>query len=207
MGIDVYFEADERRTDESLASAFETAGAILVGRDAAGIEDEEWSAASQDAEPIGGRQCRRHSRGLAATRRRKRAIDAWLFAGTAIEAKQALHTTCIRWRRGPGGSPGAILTTKERHESKHLGRCRDTGAAMSVSGCAIDPAIQQRAAAFAIGGTAVAPDQVGISNQTLTPDTPGYVSRWHASVPSGEYDCSAVLGESGLLVQTVCVKK
>ncbi len=43
MGIDVYFEADERLTDECLASAFEATGATLTGRDAAGIEDEEWS--------------------------------------------------------------------------------------------------------------------------------------------------------------------
>ena len=43
MGIDVYFEADERLTDESLASALEAAGAILAGRDAVGVEEEEWS--------------------------------------------------------------------------------------------------------------------------------------------------------------------
>ena len=79
-------------------------------------------------------------------------------------------------------------------------------AAVSISGCALDPAIQQRATAFAIGGTAVSPDQIRISNQTAAFESSVVVHRWHASAPNGEYDCSAVQGEQ-LLVQPVCVKK
>ena len=79
-------------------------------------------------------------------------------------------------------------------------------AAASISGCAIDPAIQQRATAFAIGGTAVSPDQITISNQTSTLEASGVVQHWHASAPTGEYDCSGVQGEQ-LVVQPVCVKK
>lgn len=79
-------------------------------------------------------------------------------------------------------------------------------AAASISGCALDPAIQQRATAFAIGGTAVSPDQIRISNQTAALESSVVVHRWHASAPIGEYDCSAVQGEQ-LLVQPTCVKK
>ncbi len=43
MGIDVWFESDERLTESGLASAFETAGAVLIGRDAGAIENEEWA--------------------------------------------------------------------------------------------------------------------------------------------------------------------
>ena len=79
-------------------------------------------------------------------------------------------------------------------------------AAASISGCALDPAIPQRATAFAIGGTAVSPDQIRISNQTAAVESSVVVHRWHASAPNGEYDCSAVQSEQ-LLVQPVCVKK
>ena len=79
-------------------------------------------------------------------------------------------------------------------------------AAASISGCAVDPAIQQRATAFAIGGTSVAPDQIRISNQTAAVESNVVVQRWHASAPSGEFDCSAVQGDN-LMVQPVCVKK
>jgi hypothetical protein len=79
--------------------------------------------------------------------------------------------------------------------------------AVGLSGClALDPAIHQRATAFAIGGTAVAPDQVRISNQTASAEVSGVVHRWHASLPNGEFDCSGVQNEQ-LLVQPVCVKK
>lgn len=43
MGIDVWFEADDRLTEQGLASALEAAGAVLIGRDAEAIEEEEWS--------------------------------------------------------------------------------------------------------------------------------------------------------------------
>jgi hypothetical protein len=43
VGIDVWFEADDRLTEQGLASALEAAGAVLVGRDAEAIEEEEWS--------------------------------------------------------------------------------------------------------------------------------------------------------------------
>ena len=76
----------------------------------------------------------------------------------------------------------------------------------SISGCAVDPAIEQRATAFAIGGTAVAPDEVRISNQTAAVESGVVVQRWHASAPGGEYDCSAVQAEQ-LVAQPVCVKK
>ena len=79
-------------------------------------------------------------------------------------------------------------------------------AAVSISGCAMDPAIQQRATAFAIGGTAVAPDQIRISNQTAAVESSVVIHRWHASAPGGEYDCSGVQSER-LVVQPVCVKK
>ncbi len=78
--------------------------------------------------------------------------------------------------------------------------------AASMSGCALDPAVPQRATAFAIGGTAVSPDQIRISNQTASVESSVVVHRWHASAPIGEYDCSAVQGEQ-VLVQPVCVKK
>jgi hypothetical protein len=76
----------------------------------------------------------------------------------------------------------------------------------AVSGCALDPAIQQRATAFAIGGTAVAPEQVRISNPSAAVEASVVVHRWHASVLDGEYECSGVQSEQ-LLVQPVCVKK
>ena len=79
-------------------------------------------------------------------------------------------------------------------------------AATSISGCALDPAIQQRATAFSIGGTAVSPDQIRISNQTAAVESSVVVHRWHASASTGEYDCSGIRGEQ-LLVQPVCVKK
>jgi hypothetical protein len=79
-------------------------------------------------------------------------------------------------------------------------------ATATISGCALDPAVQQRATAFAIGGTAVSPDQITISGQTAAVEAAVVVHRWHASAPTGEYDCSAVQGEH-LLVQPVCVKK
>ena len=79
-------------------------------------------------------------------------------------------------------------------------------AAASISGCAVDPAIEQRATAFAIGGTAVAPDAVRISNQTAAVESGVVIQRWHASAPGGEYDCSAVQAEQ-LVAQPVCVKK
>jgi hypothetical protein len=78
--------------------------------------------------------------------------------------------------------------------------------AASISGCAVDPAIQQRATAFAIGGTAVSPDQIRISNPTAAVESSVVVHHWHASAPDGEYDCSAVQGEQ-VLVQPVCVKR
>ena len=78
--------------------------------------------------------------------------------------------------------------------------------AASISGCAVDPAIEQRATAFAIGGTSVAPDEVRISNQTAAVESGVVVQRWHASAPGGEYDCSAVQAEQ-LVAQPVCVKK
>ena len=78
--------------------------------------------------------------------------------------------------------------------------------AASISGCAVDPAIEQRATAFAIGGTAVAPDAVRISNQTAAVESGVVIQRWHASAPGGEYDCSAVQAEQ-LVAQPVCVKK
>jgi hypothetical protein len=78
--------------------------------------------------------------------------------------------------------------------------------AAAISGCAVDPAIEQRATAFAIGGTSVAPDAVRISNQTAAVESGVVVQRWHASAPGGEYDCSAVQAEQ-LVAQPVCVKK
>ena len=78
--------------------------------------------------------------------------------------------------------------------------------AASISGCALDPVAAQRATAFAIGGTAVAPDQIRISNPTSAPGSPGMVFHWHASAPVGEYECSAVQGDH-LLQQPVCVKQ
>jgi hypothetical protein len=78
--------------------------------------------------------------------------------------------------------------------------------AASISGCAVDPAIEQRATAFAIGGTSVAPNEVRISNQTAAVETGVVVQRWHASAPGGDYDCSAVQAEQ-LVAQPVCVKK
>ena len=78
--------------------------------------------------------------------------------------------------------------------------------AASISGCAVDPAIEQRATAFAIGGTSVAPDEVRISNQTAAVESGVVVQRWHASAPGGEYDCSTVQAEQ-LVAQPVCVKK
>jgi len=77
--------------------------------------------------------------------------------------------------------------------------------AASISGCAVDPAIEQRATAFAMGGTSVAPDAVRISNQTAAIESGVVVQHWHASTPNGEYDCSAVQGE-GLMAQPVCVR-
>ena len=78
--------------------------------------------------------------------------------------------------------------------------------AASISGCALDPAIEQRATAFAIGGTSVAPEQVRISGQTVAVESGVPVQRWHASTPGGEYDCSAVQAEQ-LAAQPVCVRK
>lgn len=78
--------------------------------------------------------------------------------------------------------------------------------AASFSGCAVDPAIEQRATVFAIGGTSVAPDEVGISNQTAAVESGVVVQRWHASAPGAEYDCSAVQAER-LVAQPVCIKK
>ncbi len=78
--------------------------------------------------------------------------------------------------------------------------------AASISGCAVDPVAAQRATAFAIGGTAVAPDQIRISNSTSAPGSPAMVYHWHASAPAGEYECSAVQGEQ-VLEQPVCVKQ
>lgn len=75
-----------------------------------------------------------------------------------------------------------------------------------ISGCAVDPAMEQRATAFAIGGTSVAPAEVRISNQTADVESGVVVQRWHASAPSGEYDCSAIQAER-LVAQPVCVKK
>ena len=78
--------------------------------------------------------------------------------------------------------------------------------AASIAGCAVDPAIEQRATAFAIGGTSVAPAEVKISNQTAAVESGVVVQRWHASAAGGEYDCSAVQAEQ-LVAQPVCVKK
>lgn len=49
MGIDVWFEADERLTEKGLASALETAGAVLIGRDADAIKKEEWSGRFEES--------------------------------------------------------------------------------------------------------------------------------------------------------------
>jgi hypothetical protein len=80
-------------------------------------------------------------------------------------------------------------------------------AAASISGCATSPTAQQRATAFAIGGTAVAPEEIKISDKEVPFMSLGKpVVRWHASTPTGEYDCSGV--QSGeLLLQPVCAKK
>ncbi len=80
-------------------------------------------------------------------------------------------------------------------------------AAATICGCAVaDPATEQRSTAIAIGGNAVAPEQINISNQTYTTEKNILIQHWHASAPIGEYDCTAVQGEKWL-EQTVCVKK
>jgi len=78
--------------------------------------------------------------------------------------------------------------------------------AASFSGCAVDPALEQRATAFAIGTPSVAPDEVRISHQTAAVESGVVVQRWHASASGAEYDCSAVQAER-LMAQPVCVKK
>jgi hypothetical protein len=53
----------------------------------------------------------------------------------------------------------------------------------------------------------VAPEEIRTSNEKADLVSLGRpVVRWHASTPTGEYDCSAVQSEQ-LLVQPVCVKK
>jgi hypothetical protein len=79
-------------------------------------------------------------------------------------------------------------------------------AAASMSGCAVDQSIPQRATAIAVGGNAVAPVQVKISDERTVLESFGQSFHWHASAPNGEFDCSAISGE-GVLIQTVCVKK
>ena len=79
-------------------------------------------------------------------------------------------------------------------------------AAASLSACALDPAIPQRATAIAVGGNAVAPAQVTISEERTAVESGRQNVYWHASAPNGEFDCSGLLGD-GLLQQTVCVKK
>jgi hypothetical protein len=84
-------------------------------------------------------------------------------------------------------------------------------AAASMTGCTTYAqwlAIElPRATAIAIGGNAVAPEQVKIS------DDPGVVDRsgalhWHASAPNGEFDCSGIpIQTLGVVSETVCVKK
>jgi hypothetical protein len=110
------------------------------------------------------------------------------------------------------GSANRVIVRRDPHDmgedmkTSTLAISSILAAAASISGCAVDIATQQRATAFAIGGTAVSPDQIRISNQLAAVESSGVVHRWHASAPNGEYDCSAVQGEQ-LLVQPVCVKK
>jgi len=95
---------------------------------------------------------------------------------------------------------------ERRHESKHLASTATLTAATLISGCAVDPAIEQRATVFAVGGPAVAPEEVRIFNQTAASESAVAVQRRHATTPGGEYDCSAVQGTQ-LVAQPVCVKK
>jgi hypothetical protein len=81
-------------------------------------------------------------------------------------------------------------------------------AAASMTGCSTAQVMAefqpllQRATAIAIGGNAVAPEQIKISDD---PDVHGgsAIIHWHASAPNGEFDCSATRA----VTYTVCVKK
>ena len=62
----------------------------------------------------------------------------------------------------------------------------------------------QRETAIAIGGNAVAPEQIKIADDQ---DVVGSGTvHWHASAPSGEFDCSAVKGIA-VVTGTVCVRR
>jgi hypothetical protein len=84
-------------------------------------------------------------------------------------------------------------------------------AAASMTGCTdtqmlanAEPELQ-RATAIAIGGNAVAPEQIRISDDGEVLEPVGTV-HWHASAPTGEFACSALRGQVGYR-QPVCVKK
>jgi hypothetical protein len=82
-------------------------------------------------------------------------------------------------------------------------------ATASMTGCAaealsrLDPMLQ-RETAIAIGGNAVAPEQIKIADDQDV--VGGGTVHWHASAPSGEFDCSAVKGIA-VVTETVCVRR
>jgi hypothetical protein len=89
-------------------------------------------------------------------------------------------------------------------------------AGLALSGCINTNALQaeeredmQRVSAVAIREN-IAPDQVTISNVRDASFCTSYCNAtWHASAPSGEYDCTAVWGPTQPLGmhKTVCIKK
>ena len=91
-------------------------------------------------------------------------------------------------------------------KSIHLAIASALAAAACLSGCALDPSIPQRATASAVGNNALAPEQVVVSDGHLDVVGGSPIYRWHASSPSGEFDCSGVMGD-GVLKQPVCVRK
>ena len=82
-------------------------------------------------------------------------------------------------------------------------------ATASMTGCVMEALssftpMLQRETAIAIGGNAVAPEQITISDDQDV--VGGGTVHWHASAPTGEFDCSAVKRPGGV-TKTVCVRK